>query len=132
MKLPPTSNRSMLPKTRYSYFLPDHPAQTTFSFWVLIALAPFCFRQRSSSMSRSIGQPLADHAAKKNLGALEIFDAIGLAVVVAEIKFSHVAVQVVVGAVLIDALHAALEDGEEAFNGVGMDGAVKLGNVLAH
>lgn len=34
-------------------------------------------------------------------------------------------------AMLVNALHTALEDGEKAFDGIGMDGAVQAGNVLA-
>ena len=37
------------------------------------------------------------------------------------VELGHVAVEVLRGAVLIDALHSALEDGEEAFNGIGVD-----------
>ena len=44
-------------------------------------------------------------------------DAVGIT----EIELRHVAVKVLLGAVLIDALHAALEDREEAFNRVRVD-----------
>src|SRR5437899_1255287 len=88
--------------------------------------------QGSSLMSRLIGEPLALHAEQKNLGAVLIFDAERLAIAIAEIEFSKVAVQVIVPAMLIDALHAALEDREKAFDGVGMHGAIFEGNILSN
>src|SRR5437762_13175368 len=88
------------------------------------------FLQGSSLMSRLIGEPLALHAEQKNLGAVLIFDAERLAIAIAEIEFSKVAVQVIVPAVLVDALHSALEDREESFDGVGVHAPVSLRNVL--
>lgn len=46
--------------------------------------------------------------------------------VVPEIELGHVAMQVLLAAMLIDALHAALEDAVEAFNRIGMDGAAHI------
>src|SRR5439155_2629570 len=65
--------------------------------------------------SRSVGQPLADCADDRLLGAGGVIDPELGASVVAEIKFGEVAVQMPLGAMLIDADHAALEHGEEAF-----------------
>src|SRR5207248_11749774 len=45
---------------------------------------------------------------------------------IAEIELRQVAVQVLLGAMLINALHAALEDRIEAFDGIGMNGALAL------
>src|SRR6267378_3826866 len=39
--------------------------------------------------------------------------------------------QMIVGAVLVNALHAALKDREEPFDGVGMDSAILAGHILA-
>ena len=61
-------------------------------------------------------------------GALGIFDAKARAVAIAEIELGEIAMQVSFAAMLIDALHAALEDREEAFDGVGVNVAA---NVLA-
>ena len=46
---------------------------------------------------------------------------LALAVVVAELELGRIAVQVALGAMLIDALHAPLEDAEIALDGVGVD-----------
>lgn len=50
-------------------------------------------------------------------GALSVVDFESDTVVVAEVELSKVAVQVLLAAVLIDALHAALEDREVALDG---------------
>jgi hypothetical protein len=75
-------------------------------------------RQAHSASNCPIRQPLADHAQKKLLGALLVSPSVRLAMVVPEIKLGYVALKVVMAAMLIDALHAALEDREEAFDGV--------------
>lgn len=49
-----------------------------------------------------------------------------MAGVVTEIEFRKIAFQVLFSAVLIDTLHAAFEDREEAFNGVGADVATGI------
>src|SRR5689334_22152101 len=66
----------------------------------------------------SIGQPLALGALDRLLGALAVFDAECLAHVVAELEFGQIAVQVLLAAVLIDALHPALENREVSLDGV--------------
>ena len=71
--------------------------------------------------SRSIGQPLPDDAAKGFVGPLRVVDAIGDALVVPEVELGKVAVQMLFAAMLIDALHPALEDAEKAFDGVGVE-----------
>jgi len=40
--------------------------------------------------------------------------------------------QVIVGAMLVNALHAALEDAEKPFNGVGVDSAIIAADILAY
>ena len=45
---------------------------------------------------------------------------------IAEVELGQIAVQMALAAVLIDALHAALEDRIEALNGVGRDNLVTL------
>ena len=80
-----------------------------------------------------IGQALALDARKGLGGAVCIAGAKGGAVVVPEIELAKVAVQVLLAAMMIDALQAALEHRkEEAFNGVRMNVAtdVFLGAVI--
>src|SRR5882672_2569727 len=82
-------------------------------------------------MSRLIGEPLALNSAQQNLGALHVLDAKRLAIAVAEIELRKVAVQVIVGAVLIDTLHAAFEDREESLDGVGMQSVIGPRHILS-
>ncbi len=51
-------------------------------------------------------------------------------VIVAEIELREIAVQVALRAVLINALHAALEDREAPFNRVRVDARIVLAHVL--
>jgi hypothetical protein len=71
-------------------------------------------------VSPPIGEPLAFHAFEGG-GARGVVNANGDALIVAELKFREIAVQVLLGAMLIDALHAAPEDAESALDRVGMD-----------
>ena len=77
-----------------------------------------------------VGQALASEAAQGDFGALDVFDPHGRTVAVAEVELSGVTRQMLLGTVLIDAAHTALEDAEVAFDGVGVDGDVRLGDVL--
>jgi len=77
-----------------------------------------------------VGQTLASEAAQGDFGALDVFDPHGRTVAVAEVELSGVTRQMLLGTVLIDAAHTALEDAEVAFDGVGVDGDVRLGDVL--
>ena len=77
-----------------------------------------------------IGEPLTPHTKQKSFSTLTVVHAQSGAVVVTEIELSKIAVQVIVPTVLIDTLHAAFKHREEAFNGVGVDAWVNLGNVF--
>ena len=68
-----------------------------------------------------IGEPLAFDAFDSGFGAVNVAVAEPNAMVVAEVKFREIAVQMLLVAVLINSLHAALEDRERAFDGVGVD-----------
>jgi hypothetical protein len=72
----------------------------------------------------AVGQPLADNALQRDVGTGQIIDPEAHAVVVSEIEFSGVAVQMMLGAMLIDADHSALEHAVEALDGVGVDVSV--------
>ena len=72
-------------------------------------------------ISRSIGQPLANDTTKGALGPLSIVYTKRDPLIIPEIELRKIAVQMPLGAMLIDALHAAFEDGEIAFDGVGVD-----------
>ena len=63
------------------------------------------------SVRRSIGEPLPDDTLQRALGAFGIIYAELDAIAMAKIEFSHIAVQVLLGAMLINAFHAALEYG---------------------
>src|SRR5579862_875223 len=75
---------------------------------------------RASPTSLLIGQPLPARAFDRLRGALGIVDAKRNALVVAEIEFAEIPLQVFRRDVMIGADHAALENAEIAFNGVGV------------
>lgn len=82
-------------------------------------------------MRPSISQALTNDTLQSfNRPGLVIKAVLG-ARVIAELKFRQIAVQMLFAAMLIYATHAALEDRECAFNGVGVDGAVTVIDVLA-
>src|SRR5690606_16137101 len=90
------------------------------------------WRDSDNRISRSgvftsppISEALSDHASNGHFGAVGIIYAKGDAVAVAEIELGKVAVQVLLGDVLVDALHAALEDRIVAFDRVGVDAATR-------
>lgn len=67
-----------------------------------------------------IREALAGDASQRVLVALAVFDPKRRAVVLAKIELGKVAMQMLLTAVLIDALHAALEDAEVALDRVGV------------
>ena len=73
-----------------------------------------------------IGQALARDALDRNFRAVGIAVAEPDAVIVAEIIFRQVAMQMLLFAVLIDALHAAFEDREETFRRIGVNIAASV------
>src|SRR4051794_28842727 len=77
-----------------------------------------------------IGEPLALHPQQRRLGAPTVVHAQRDSVVVAELKFRQIAVKVLLVAMLIDTLHAALEQAKVAFDGVGVDRCVLERDVL--
>src|SRR5687767_9934226 len=77
-------------------------------------------RSRSGAATNCfIAEPLALAAHDRARGALLIGDTKRLAGVVPQVEFGNVAVQMMLAALLVHALHAALEHREEAFDGVG-------------
>src|ERR1700685_519533 len=74
----------------------------------------------------AICQALSDDALERVRGTLRIFDAKPRTIVVAEIKLRDVAMQVLFAAMLVDALHAALEDAVVAFERVHVHIAVDV------
>jgi len=75
----------------------------------------FAAKLKTGLVRLPVHQPLAFDAADRRNGAVGIADAKRNAVIVAEIELGKVAVQMLLGTVLIDATHAALEDREVAF-----------------
>ena len=65
-----------------------------------------------------ISQTLALDTDKRVFRALNISNPKFNAVIIAEIKLRDIAMQMSLAAMLIDALHAALEDAEKTFNSV--------------
>ena len=78
-----------------------------------------------------IGESLAIRSLQCQRCALLIVNTQRDAVVVAELELGHVAVEVLLAAMLVIALHAALEDREEAFDGVCVDRRILGIDVLA-
>src|SRR5690606_3596341 len=85
-------------------------------------------RPRTSCL---IGKTLADDALQQPVGALGVFDTKSRPVVIAELVFGQIAVQMLFVTVLIDALHAALEDAEISLNGVAVDAAILKVHIFA-
>lgn len=84
-------------------------------------------------MRLPVGEPLALRATDRGKGAVGIVEAELFAGVVTEIVFGQVPVQVLLFAVLVDAFHSTFEDGEHAFNRVGVNVAANvLFRAMAH
>lgn len=77
-------------------------------------------------MSLLIHQALAFDALHGLDGAVDVAIAELDAVIVAEVKFREIAVQMLLAAVLIDAAHPALEDREEALDRIGLHVAADI------
>ena len=77
------------------------------------------------SIRYSIGQPLALDAPQRPLGTGFVLDAQPRPIVVPEVELSKVAVQVLLGAVLIGTPHAALEEWTQGLYYGG--GAIRVG-----
>ena len=84
-------------------------------------------------MSRLIGETPTDDTTKGTLSASLIFDSDCAPMAISEIKLGKVAVKMLFPAVLIDALHAALEDAEKALDGIGVNWAKTIFTaIVAH
>lgn len=85
-----------------------------------LALGFLGIRLYFSVKSRSIGEPLADDPAQRLGSPLFVVNALCYPRIVPEIELRQVAMKMPLAAVLIDARHAALEDREEPFQGIGV------------
>lgn len=85
-----------------------------------------CFAFLPSDTSRSIGEPLADDAGQRDIGAGPIIGTVGDTVVIAELEFASIAVQMLLVAMLINTAHPALKDREITFDGVGVNVAANV------
>ena len=74
----------------------------------------------------TICQALSCYATQRDQAAFRVFNSMRHTVVIAELEFRRIAVQVLLTTVLIHALHAALEDAEIALNRVGVDDATAI------
>lgn len=92
------------------------------------SLASFGLGTHSTSplVSCLIGEPLADDAGQDLIGAALIVHAQRHTMIVPEIELRKIAMQVLFGAMLISAAHAALENREVAFDSVGVDFAANV------
>lgn len=80
-----------------------------------------------------IGQALADHTKQRSAAALPIVAAVRFAVVVPELELREISVQVLLGAMLLDALHAALENRKAALDRVRVNTATDiLAGLMVH
>ena len=77
-------------------------------------------------VSCSIGQALPDNTLHYAISAGDVIHAQRDAVVVAEIELRKIAVKVLFCTMLIGALHAALENREHAFDGIGVNVAANV------
>src|SRR4051812_18942571 len=84
----------------------------------------------ASDVSWFIGEPLALHAEKGRIGTYAVIYTERDAVVIAELELGQIAVQMLLIATLVDALHATLEQAEVTFNSVGVDRSVLKRDVL--
>lgn len=71
-------------------------------------------------ISRLIGEPIADHALYHFGGPLFVVHALCDAIIITEVEFRKVAMQVLLIAVLINAFHPALEDRKVVLKDIGM------------
>ena len=78
------------------------------------------------STSRFISQSFANYTAKRGIRPHGVVITDLLAEAVAEVELAQITMQVRSIAMLINADHAPLEDGEEAFDGVAVDGAARI------
>ena len=86
------------------------------------------FSSLPSDTSRLIGQPLTNDTTKYLFGASLIVNPKGDAVAVPEIELGHVAMHMALAGVLVNALHATLEDAEIALDGLSVDGRIGKGH----
>jgi hypothetical protein len=91
------------------------------AFYVLVLALCRLLPYGRSLISRSIGETLSNDTFDCALGAFHVIYAEPNAIGIAEIEFAQVAVQMPFAAMLVDTLHAALEDRIVAFNCVGVD-----------
>jgi hypothetical protein len=77
----------------------------------------------SRFINSSVGEALSADVLQHGFRALLVIDAERNAVVVAELEFGEIALQVILRALPIHALHAALEDREEVGD---LEGALEL------
>jgi hypothetical protein len=75
---------------------------------------------RPLPMSRSIGEPLSDDAFEDLVGTLNVVDSERDSLIVSEVEFGEVTVQMFLADMLINAVDAALEDREVPLGSIGV------------
>ena len=91
------------------------------AFYVLVLALCRLLPYGRSFRSRSIGETLSNDTFDRAHGALYVIYAQPDAIAITKIEFGKVAMQMLFAAMLVDTLHAALENRIAAFNGVGVD-----------
>jgi hypothetical protein len=91
-----------------------------FNFRHLTNARAFCLSVRGF-VSPPICQSLSSDASHDFVGALCILDTKARAIVIAEIEFREIAVQMLFADVMVSSDHAALENGKIVFGAVDMD-----------
>jgi len=108
-------------RQRQAYERPPETARIDLSYSAFVFSFRRLFPYGLSVVSLPIGEPLSDDACNGAAGSLYVVYAQPDAIGIAEIELREITVQVLFLAMLIDALHAALEDRIVAFNRIGMD-----------
>src|ERR1035438_8928856 len=108
-QLPP--RRAFERSLRTARIAPCHPAFDEPRAWIYRGLGflagPYlCL----PSVKRSIGEPFPDNTLQRALGALGVIYAEFDAIAMAEIELCDIAMQMLLGAMLVNAFHAALEN----------------------
>ncbi len=93
---------------------------------------PWSFFSHSGlATSRFVSEPLPDHPFKELFSSRGVVNSLSTPMIIPEIEFGKVAVKMLFLAVLVNALHAALEYGEIVLSAIHVHGVVFWADVLS-